>query len=213
MVSKEIINNHYIEASLKYNKLELPKYVNDQWYINGNIDVIDDEGGYWDTYSVCILLPKEYPAKLPLIKETSKKIAHHEDWHNGTYCCLSTEAKMHSDMSGEITLLKWLDMFVHPFLANHVYKLKTGAYAGDEFEHGIKGIINGYLDIFAISNKEEVIKHLSYVTGRVKHSKNIHCFCKSGKNYKQCFLINPKKHYLNIPIEILKADLKAIINT
>lgn len=213
MVSEELINKHYIEAALKYNQLEQPSCLNGKWYIKGKIDVIDDEGGYWDTYSVYILIPDDYPQSVPIIKETSKKIEQHENWHNGAYCCLSTEAKMYSDMSGKITLLKWLDMFVHPYLANHVYKLKTGNYAGEEFEHGINGIITGYLKIFGLSNKDEVIKYLGFLTSTEKHSKNIQCFCKSGKNYKRCFMINKSKHFLGIPIKVLKEDLKTILNT
>lgn len=208
MVSEELINFQYVEAGKKFKKLNSPEKCEVGWRIKGHIDVIDDEGGYWDTYEVRIIIPDGYPEQLPILIETSKKIERHEDWHNTDgICCLSTNAKMFTTLKGDITLLRWLEKFAHPFLANHVYKIKTNAYASSEFEHGTAGLLQGYFEIFETLNVHEVIRMLRLMSGCLPMSKNAKCFCGSGKKYKRCFLLNPNIHYQKIPLQILKADL------
>jgi len=212
MVSEELIQKEFTEAHKKYIKLLPPEKVGEGWVLKGSIDVVDADGGYWDTYDVCILVPKNYPLELPILTETSKKIKRHEDWHNSNgICCLSTNAKMFSVLGKNISLFNWLEKFAHPFLANHVYRIKTGKYANKEFDHGTEGIFQGYYEIFNVTNKLEVINQLKSICGIKKPSRNDYCFCGSGKKYKKCFLEGSPNHRVNIPYEILKKDLEEII--
>jgi hypothetical protein len=212
MVTEEVIRQEYNDLRSKYTKLLRPEKVGEGFVIKGSIDVIDADGGYWDTYDVSILIPAGYPLEIPILIETSKKIERHEDWHNRDgICCLSTNAKMYSVLGKNMTLFNWLEKFAHPFLANHVFRIKTGNYANNEFDHGTKGIIQGYCEIFNFTNEFEVIERLSLICGNKKIGRNDLCFCGVGKKYKKCFLINPKYHYLNIPYETLKKDLEEIM--
>ena len=65
MVSEELIWNHYNEVKGKYPKLNTPQKSPLGWTIEGGIDVFDDEGRYWDTYEVSIIIPSDYPSQLP----------------------------------------------------------------------------------------------------------------------------------------------------
>lgn len=211
MVTKELVELEYIEASIKYNKLLRPEKVGEEFVMKGRIDVIDEDGGYWDTYDVKIIIPCNYPLELPILIETGLKIEQHEDWHNRNgVCCLSTNAKMHTVLKNKISLLNWLEKFAHPFLANHVYRIKTGNYANKEFAHGTLGIIQGYYEILNIFTIEEVEEKLKLICGIKKINRNEPCFCCSGKKYKNCFLINPTLHYFDIPYNTLLDDLKEI---
>ena len=212
MVSEELIHQEYNDARLKYNNLLPPEKVGEGFVIKGNIDVVDGDGGYWDTYEVNVLIPKSYPLELPILIETSKKIERHEDWHNRDgICCLSTNAKMYSVLGKDITLLNWLEKFAHPFLANHVFRIKTGNYANNEFAHGTEGIIQGYRELFNITSPYEVINILQLICGIKKLDRNDPCFCNNDKKYKRCFLVDQKSHYLNIPYENIKRDLIEIM--
>lgn len=211
MVTEQLIHQEYSDALIKYRRLLLPEKVGEGFIIKGSIDVIDDEGSYWDTYDVSILIPAYYPKELPILTETSKKIERHEDWHNRDgICCLSTNAKMFHVLGEEINLLNWLDKFAHPFLANHVFRVKTGQYANNEFDHGTEGIVQGYCEIFILTTIKEVIDRLNLVCENKKLGRNDLCFCGSEKKYKKCFLLNPIKHYSSIPLDTLKKDLTEI---
>ena len=211
MVTEEIIRQEYYDALIKYNKLLSPEKVGEDFVIKGSIDVIDDEAGYWDTYNVNITITSKYPLELPILSETSKKIERHEDWHNRNgICCLATNAKMFHALGRNITLINWLDKFAHPYLANHVYRIKMGSYANKEYDHGTEGIIQGYCEIFEVAEIFEVISKLKLICGLQKLGRNNPCFCGSGKKYKKCFLEEPSGHYLGIPYNVLKNDLEEI---
>jgi len=210
MVSEQVINRQYESAKQKFPKLDQPERVGEVWEIKGSIDVIDDEGSQWTTYDVKIVVPEKSPQELFELHETGNKIPKEPKWHNGNSCCLSTNAVMFSEMAGNLTLLNWLEKFAHPFLANHIYKIKTGHYANEEFEHGTEGIIHGYYKIFRTSDLNEVMTRLKLMCGVMKLGRNAPCFCQSGKKYKRCFLIEPIKHYSGIPIGVLRNDLNEI---
>lgn len=200
----------FAEAVVKYPKLiRLVKEGKDFWRIDGSIDVIDDEGGYWDTYEVSIFILPGYPNDIPLMLETSKKIKREADWHMSKegFCCLATRAKMFHDLSNGITLLKWLDKFAHPFLANHVLKLNDGNYADKEFSHGAKGIIEGWELISGLNGAGNILKHLSNISGYRTQALNRDCFCGSGKKYKRCYEIKPNQHRYGIPYNEIRNDV------
>lgn len=208
----EIIEKHFLDAKERYPKLKHLIQGNNAWKIDGIIDVIDDEGGYWDSYEVSIVMDTDYPNSLPILVETGNKIERHIDWHMipGGVCCLSTPAKMFYELGGDITLVKWLNEFAHPFLANHVYKVKTGQYANEEFSHGNKGILEGWRKIIPLIDSSQILLYLQQMVGKSKLSLNQLCFCGSGKKYKRCYLLNQKDHLMNIPTKQILNDINAI---
>ena len=212
MGTEELIRNHYNEVKDKYPKLNPPQKKESYWTIDGSIDVTDDEGGFWDTYEVSIILPNHYPIQLPQIIETGKKIVRHIDWHNiNGWCCLSTQAVMFNQMKGRVTLLLWLDEFVLPYLANHIFRIKTGHYANKEFEHGVPGIIQGYGVLFGNDDQEIIIEKIKVISGLKNYGRNDPCFCGSGEKYKHCFGLNPVNHFLGLPLDLLYNDLNIIL--
>lgn len=211
MVSEQIINDQYNAIKQKFPKLNPPNLVGRVWEIIGTIDVIDDEGSYWDSYDVKVVVPEKFPEQLFELHETGNKIPKEPAWHNTISCCLSTNAVMFMEMAGNLTLLNWLEKFAHPYLANHVYKIKTGNYANGEYAHSEPGIIQGYFKIFQTKEETVVIEKLKILTGRKNTSRNVPCFCNSGKKYKRCYLLEPKKHSPGIPIVVLNDDLAQLL--
>ena len=210
MATEELIRSQYSAAVLKYPRLAEPNHIAEGWLVAGSIDVIDDEGGYWDTYDVQIIIPDTYPTELPEVMEVGGKIKQSPDWHNTIYCCLTTKAIMFAEMKGEVTLEKWLTNYVHKYLGNHVLKVRTGDYASGEFEHGPDGIIHGYKLLFNSEDPKEVQQILKALCGNNTMSKNKICFCGSGKKYKRCLDINVEKHRMNIPVDTLRRDLNEV---
>lgn len=213
MVSKQLIRDEYLQAAVKYKKLKPPVKQGNGWSIDGHFDVIDSEGHLWDTYGVKILLPEGFPYALPILIETTGKIEQHEDWHNVQgECCLATYAVMFKELGTPISLVRWLDRFVHDFLANHVIRLHDKEYPKGEYEHGTPGIIDGYKEIFGVNTEDEVLTRLRLLCGATKIGRNDPCFCNSGKKYKKCFLQNRDEHYLGIPLWLLTQEMSEIAN-
>lgn len=212
MVSEQVIYSQYELAKIKFPKLRQPTLVDEVWIIDGSIDVIDDEGHCWDSFDVKITVPADYPDRLFELEETGGRIPKTPDWHNSNSCCLSTTATMFYEMTTDLTLTNWLEKFAHLFLANSLYKLKTGHYANEEFEHGTPGIIQGYSKFFKTNDASAIVEKLELITGGRTLERNAKCFCDSGQKYKKCFLMDSKSHHMGIPISVLKTDLAEIVS-
>jgi hypothetical protein len=216
MVTKDALEPEFAQLKQEFPDLIL-QMDGIQFQIDGCIDIVDDEGGYWDTYKIRILIPPDYPTNLPLLQEIGGKIERHEDWHNSTgFCCLSTNAIMFAELAGDISLLKWFKKFAYPFLANHVYKIRMGKYAYEEFSHGAMGIcamgiLEGYRTLFKTQNTVEIIRRIKLLAGKGPGGRNDKCFCGSGKKLKYCYLRRPLTHTFQIPISVLENDLIEIV--
>lgn len=211
MVSEQEVIKQYNDALSKFPKLEKPTRVNQDWEIIGEIDVIDDEGSFWDSYKVKIIIPSHFPLSLFQLHEIGGKIPKQIDWHNSLYCCVSTNARIYRVLGEECTLLNWLDKFAHPYLANHIVKKITKEYASGEFEHGAAGIVQDYEILFNVKGASAVYEKLKTICILTKGSRNNPCFCGSGKKIKNCFLKNPITHkYMGIPFNQLCEDLAEI---
>jgi hypothetical protein len=213
MADRKLINDNFILAVSKYSKLNIPETKDSQYIVTGVLDIIDEKGVFWDSYNVQINIPANYPKELPTIIETSEKIIRSNEWHinDDTTCCLGTPAKVHMLLSGDNSLLNWLDKVVIPFFANHILKSKTDKYAAGECSHGIAGIIEDYQELFKINSIQGIVARLGYMTGLLALGRNEKCFCGSEKKYKVCYLQNVLDHNYQIPDHVLKNDLATLI--
>ena len=213
MVTEAIIQKEFAEISSKYVKLHEPEKIDNIWQICGEYDVIDPNGYCWDTYSIKIIIPHQFPYVLPTLFETSGKIEQTDKWHNVLGCCLSTEAIMYRELGLPISLVKWLDRFVYDFLANHVIKTRENNYAKGEFSHGTEGIIEGYYEVFTTNDAKIVYQKLRLLCNSTHLGRNAPCFCNSNKKYKNCFLQTPYTHaLLGIPVSVIENNYREINN-
>jgi hypothetical protein len=180
--------------------------------ISGNLSIIDSNAWNWGTYQIEIWIPATYPTDLPLLVETGNAIERHIDWHisKDGICCVGTLARQYRDMADGISLIKWLELFAIPYLANHCYKKELKEYSDGELAHGVEGIFQDYVSCFNLKEPKEIISRINYILGFKQQSLNQLCFCGSSKKYKRCFLVNPQFHQLGIPIKVLQNDLKKL---
>lgn len=203
--------NEWIDVRNSYPKLG--DLANDGGLLKseGEIDIIDPSGILWRTFKVRIHIPQEYPNVLPSIFETGGQLQRAPDWHiNGDgSCCVGPTAKVFRKLDFNLTLIRWLGQVVLPYLFDQVYKLETGNYAGKEYSHGKKGLIEDYMLWWNLKKPEEVIHKLRLITGEVKIQRNEKCFCGSNIKYKKCHLRS--ELFDEIPVLVYKQDLKTIL--
>ncbi len=180
--------------------------------LNGEIEVPDSQGNVRGIYEVKILVPAQYPKMHPVLFETGGKIIRHEDWHvngDGT-CCLAPRPMVSRLFSNGGSLVDWVNQFVLPFLANHIYKLEYGEYANEGYEHGSKGIVHAYMDLWSLESKEQVRLRLRQLLGLKKQSRNVPCICGSGKKSKRCHNGEALSNYQGVDSSVLRDDLQDI---
>jgi hypothetical protein len=213
MITLEKIRSEFEALKDLYPGLDTLLEIKGGFCIAGNVSIIDSNGWNWATYQIEIRIPNTFPANLPILVETGKKIKRHIDWHiseNGV-CCVGTPARQYRDMGGQTGLLNWIKLFVIPYLANHAYKVENKKYVDGELAHGAPGIFQDYSSLLNLTSPSEVILKMKYMLGILHPSLNTKCFCGSGKKYKRCYVTDKSAHHYGIPIRVLQKDLRMLI--
>ncbi len=159
----EVVHQHYLEVKALYPGLHEPYRKDNQIRIDGTIDIIDRNKSNWATYEIRIVCPENYPLRVPTLFETGGQIERSPEWHvnHKGSCCLAPPVKLYLKLADGITLKKWLEKFVIPFLANHVLKFKTGQYADVEYSHEGKGIREFYREWLGVSGNYKCRKSVN----------------------------------------------------
>ena len=213
MVNSAKIHRELEDIILKFPDLNALEEHDFGFRITGSISVIDSNAWNWGIYQVVILVPKTFPQDLPLLIETAGSIRREIDWHVNIkgVCCVGTPSQQHRVIQGQQSVLAWINLFAVPFLANHAFKVENGKYVDGEMAHGVEGIFQDYSLLFNLCNTEQVIKRVKEMLGISRLSLNAECFCGSGQKYKRCFVQHVSLHQYGIPTDLLKKDLKMLI--
>lgn len=168
-----------------------------------------------DSYEVLINL-NPYPRFFPTVKETGGRIPPKADRHiyeqYGT-CCFTTSAKSQILLRTKITsLLKFIDEIVIRYFENNSYFEIHGRYFGEEYNHGMKGMFEGYQDIFGIQDWRIILRLIHQRIRKQKLRPNNLCYCGSGLKIKKCHLKNYNEFRLIEKI-VLKEDFERLISS
>lgn len=153
-------------------------------------------------FEVKIIIPIDFPKKLPIVIEKSDKIPRLKDFHINYegVCCLGTRIAlydfMHQNKITSFTQFLEQVVIIHFFQINYALK-NNGKWFSETEEHNTVGIIHSYMRVFEIT--EEKLRELIFRKFR-KHTK---CLCGSGKRYDKC-------HGKYIPVEQVQSDFEEI---
>lgn len=203
------IEKEIAELFSEYPMLSAPLSIANKLIISGVLPIIDRNGTCWDTFSIRLEILNDYPLSLPTITEIDRKIPRNGQWHinSDDTCCVGTPAEQFSKLQGQLTILNWFRIFAIPFFANFIYRKDRGSYYNGEWSHGSKGILEHYSMLFKTSDSMHLLELLKYCIGLKKQSLNEACFCRSGKKYKRCYILQPEIHRQHIPRHVILKDI------
>lgn len=180
------------------------------WIIDGELDICDTAGEYWDTFVIRIIVPNTYPYCVPLVIEKSEKIPREADRHISKegICCLDIEHRLLKMSRRGIRLVDFMTDKVYPYFANQLYFEQEQKYSSGEYGHGFEGVKQLYKEI-GIVTVEEAIMILEHILHAKELERNKVCFCGKGK-YKKCHLekVNFLKSVGKTQLERDLADFK-----
>lgn len=178
-------------------------------YLEGKIDLLDESGIPYDSYSVKILCTIDYPNSFPVVNETKGRLPHNIDWHvypDGHFC-ICTPAEEYVQCSKGITLLGFIQNHLVPYLHNQVFRELEGYYL-NERSHGKKGVLESLYTMLGTTNADKVLKILIFIYKNEIPHRTSKCFCASGKKYRHCH----REHFIYFK-EIGQTRLKSIIKS
>ena len=162
---------------------------NTAWLITGQLDIFDSVGTYWDTFSIKIYVPYEYPYCVPIVLETENKIERGEHRHINKIgmCCLDIEHRLLVLKKRGINLTSFIKEKVYPYFANQIYYEEEKKYANGEYDHYFDGTQQFYKEDLNIPSIKQAIEIIKFTLSKQKLQRNDLCFC-GGEKYKDCHL-------------------------
>ncbi len=190
-------------------KLKLLNWEDSLPYLEGQIDLLDENGKTYDSYFVKIECSADYPHSFPLVYEINGRLPSNIDWHvyqDGQFC-ICTPPEEYLECSRGISLLSFIEKHVIPYLHNQAFRELNGYYL-NERSHGKEGILESLYDILGTTHANKVLEILLYIYKNKTPSRTSKCFCASGKKYRQCH----RDAFIQIK-KIGQARLESIIKT
>lgn len=139
-----------------------------------------------DEFTIKIVIPVDYPRKLPIVYETSGKIPSNFDHVNGDKTlCLAIPFEQRRFFKKQPNLKGFVENLVVPFLFGFCFWAKHGEYPFGEARHGANGIWDFYEKLFQSSDKRQLLLGLSSISTK-GYRGHYPCPCGSGKVIRQC---------------------------
>ena len=145
--------------------------------------VFFEDNGILGKYDIEIILSKDYPNKIPLVRESKGEIpkSYH---HNDEYLCLEIPFRVWEIFRQDETLLNFVDNLVIPYLAIFA-NIKEKKYLSREHPHGAKGVLDDYKKRFNV-NDDLITFKLLRILAEGNYRGHVLCPCGSKKKFKQC---------------------------
>lgn len=156
--------------------------------LSGEIELFDLDGDIVDSYQLEICPSPEYPYMFPLVYERGNKLPVNIDWH--VYeglgnCCIKIPPEEELICKDGLTLKKFLEEQLLPYLFNQTFRRENGYYI-NERPHGVLGLFDYYGQILGTDDRKKIITLLGNILFKPEPNRVSLCFCGSGEKYRRC---------------------------
>jgi hypothetical protein len=142
-----------------------------------------------ETYELRISVGHNFPKDPPVIEETEQRIKRIGDYHvnqDGSLC-LGSPLRLRFLLAKAPTLSAFVDCCLVPYLYAVTYKMRHGGkLIFGELDHGDKGEIQDYEEMFCLQGKESVIRALKALGTKKRISNKRPCPCGCGVRLGKC---------------------------
>lgn len=154
--------------------------------LSGSMAIYSDNDEYIDSYQIEIRATEDYPSKYPQVFETGGRLPHNIDWHiyGDGHWCIGVGVEEAIKCSQGITLVSFISNQIRSFLFNQTYRKINGVFYRER-SHGIKGVLEYYMETLSLSTYSIVYDAL-YAATQKEPKSNSKCFCRSNRKYHKC---------------------------
>jgi hypothetical protein len=178
------------EACTQFPKFEAASRDDGVVFLRGELDIVDRDGKFWESYQIEIHPTDEYPSRFPLVYETSGKLPPIGDWHineDTKTCCITVLPEEILICKGGITLSQFLRNNVTPYFFNQTFRRVEGYYCNGEYAHGIYGVFQYYDNILSSGNDlRKAIKLMIQIASGQRPGRTHNCLCGSKVKFRKC---------------------------
>lgn len=182
----EIVWDHFKELQGEFPNVTLA-FENDRFYVRGKIQFraqYQDRELVDEAYMIEIELPTNYP-NAPQMQENWRRVPYtFHTFPDGTLC-LGAPLAVKMTFSKDSTLLGFVKTLLIPYLYSFSYAATNEELPYGELDHGAKGILNFYKELFRVDSEECCIDFL-YILASQKYRGHLLCPCNSGNILRKC---------------------------
>lgn len=169
-----------------YPNLRLMEDTDESSEVSGTITIHRkiDQFVLYKTYQITVVIPKTN-GQLPYVIDSGCAIdkGYSHRYKDGRLC-LSTDIDMKVAFDSSPSLVSWMEEFVEPFYVSYEYYRRYGIYPMGERNHGEEGIVQSYMDLFALDGLSS-LRVLNHIVNGVYRGHQP-CPCGSGKKTRNC---------------------------
>ncbi len=142
----------------------------------------------YDEYCVEIIVNKDFPESIPVIKELDNNVPKaFEHCNSDGTLCLGANCELLDYLEKDSHLVSFVKHFLTSFLYSaSYYKRYQCAPPFGERSHGLKGIKEAYFERYGVTKETDLMTCLMYIVGKATFRGHSRCFCKSGKKLRDC---------------------------
>ena len=159
-----------------------------------------------DTYRVLILFPEDYPKSTPTCKEIDNRIPKEYHTNPDDALCLGTELEVYRKFIKNKTIIGFIENLLIPFLYRFSFIQKYNEEPFPDRVHGLKGIIDFYLQEFKCNDFDAVVNFLT-ILSKKKIRGHHRCPCGSSDQLRNCHM-KKVRELAKFPKKIYKNDLR-----
>lgn len=146
-----------------------------------------------ETYKLRIVIPNSFPYEIPEVEELEKRIPrdgkHHINPSPSNTLCLGSPIKLLELLKKEPTLNGFINFCLVPFLYAITLKIKYNEdFIFGELAHGVKGIIDDYIEVFGVNSESQVKNILMMLSLKKRIANKLPCPCECGERLGKCLL-------------------------
>lgn len=210
----QLVIDQVTEVQAEQPGLELVLEYTGEMIVRGDVHFSIDHNGrtYKDSYQVEIVIPPDYPASPPTVKETGGAVP--ADFHRFPKTgnlCLAAPVELVRAFAQDLTLRHYINRLLIPYLFSYTHFREHGQLPHGELDHGAPGLLQFYKEYFQ-TNALVTTKLLKLLASEFPPA-NTRCPCKNGKRLVECH--GPKLDELRLHYwpQHFNAELQGIVKT
>lgn len=137
-------------------------------------------------FNLEIIVSKDYPSQIPIVKEVSNRIdKDYPHRYNDGKLCLASDFELKMYISQNANISSFIDMYIIPYLYTYRYYEEYGVYPFGERSHGIVGDLEYIKELFMVNEWKQVFD-IIYFISYSSYRGHLLCPCGSGKKIRNC---------------------------
>ncbi|HPM38249.1 MAG TPA: SEC-C domain-containing protein [candidate division Zixibacteria bacterium] len=138
-----------------------------------------------DAYDVLLRVPSDYPRRIPSVFETGGRISEDHHKYDDGSLCLGVPLDLRRRFAANLTLLRFVEEAVVPYLYAYSYVEQRGEMPFGEWSHGLRGILDFYRSEFSTED-DLIVLGLLRILADDDYRGHQPCPCGSGHRLRNC---------------------------